>query len=179
MRLDRVLYCLCPGYDARLTQVISSPCLPNFIFLVFICTPGLDIVQTSATYTKKKQTNKQTSKRRVENCLDHRSTGIFECQIELTVYVSLKKLRKTRSGERWFWWLCLLWLADRSLGEFTPGNWGEWQTCHLGTQTRQRLCQNFPPVYSGLNSSYQLYDTKKCGKWLLKGWNGGMEYITI
>ena len=98
-------------------------------------------------------------------------------------HVPLKKYA-IRSGEHKCWWLCFLWLTDGSLGEFTPGNWGEWQTCQLGTQTRQRLCQNFPPVYSGLNSSYQLYDTKKCGKWLLGGEgaverNRGVEKTTI
>ncbi|KAL9950408.1 hypothetical protein ACROYT_G042896 [Oculina patagonica] len=52
--------------------------------------------------------------------------------------------------------------ADGILGEFTPGNWGAWGECHLGIQTRQRLCQSVPPVYSGVNPSYKLSDTKRC-----------------
>ena len=83
--------------------------------------------------------------------------------------------RKKWSRKHWCWCLCFLWLTDGSLGKFTPGNWGEWQKCLSGTQTRQRLCQNYPPVYSGLNSSYQLYDNRTCGRWLLKGRKGDVE----
>ncbi|KAL9950407.1 hypothetical protein ACROYT_G042895 [Oculina patagonica] len=60
--------------------------------------------------------------------------------------------------------------ADGILGEFTPGNWGAWGACHLGIQTRQRLCQSVPPVYSGIKSPYQLSDTKKCEA-CPKGWS--------
>ncbi|KAJ7323754.1 chromatin-modulating protein mrc1 [Desmophyllum pertusum] len=53
--------------------------------------------------------------------------------------------------------------TDGILGEFAPGEWGEWTACQSGTQTRERFCQTFPPLYSGINSSYQLNETRKCG----------------
>ena len=55
-------------------------------------------------------------------------------------------------------------VADGNLGEYIPGDWGEWSACQGGIQTRHRSCQVYPPVYSRLNSSYQLSDTKKCGE---------------
>lgn len=55
-------------------------------------------------------------------------------------------------------------VADGNLSEYIPGDWGEWSACQGGIQTRNRSCQVHPPVYSRLNSSYQLSDTKKCGE---------------
>ncbi|RMX54060.1 hypothetical protein pdam_00013141, partial [Pocillopora damicornis] len=53
---------------------------------------------------------------------------------------------------------------DGNLSEYIPGDWGEWSACQGGIQIRNRSCQVHPPVYSRLNSSYQLSDTKQCGE---------------
>lgn len=53
---------------------------------------------------------------------------------------------------------------DGILGEFTPGDWAPWGSCDARTekQTRHRRCQNFPPLYSRLNTTIQVNESRDC-----------------
>ena len=55
--------------------------------------------------------------------------------------------------------------VDGVLGQFQPGEWAPWEPCDMltGKQKRERYCQSVPPLYTGINSSFQLNESKSCG----------------